>query len=330
MNNKIIIDIKENNSDSFVLNLKDIDSLSSIHLSKQGIVSECEEVIEKKDFEYAKELLKLGMKLSSYGDNEIDQLKDKVYGYSIIYKYDNRNNESLDFYLSLLLEIKTFTSIVHSQVKLEFNEEIVNLINKIKEIKEEININKLIDETIINIENIDVNIKELEYIRKYTAEISNEDLKGKLKTLSNVYKEELDSRIVNISKLPVLEEILRMKQLLDNVYEKEFFKAEEFIALILRTKTNGYENCNILLELIDKEYLVYRFNNEKNLEKKKYLLYNELLPDYIELPILYKEYVIEELIERKDKYRSFEKLNSVVSDIINEIHILKEIKSIPV
>lgn len=329
MNNKIVIDIKENNSDSFVLNLKDIDSLSSIHLSKQGIVSECEEVIKKKDFEYAKELLKLAVKLSSYGDKEIDELKDKVYGYSIIYKYDNRNNERLDFYLSLLLEIKTFISIIQSQVNLEFNEEIVSLIKKIKDIKEEININKLIDETIRKIKNIDVNVKELEYIIIYTEENSNKELKEKLKILSDLYKEELNNRIVNISKLAVLEEISRMKQILDNVYEKEFFESEEFIDLILRTKTSGYENCNILLELIDKEYLVYRFNNEKNLEKKKYLLYNELLPGYIELPILYKEYVIEELTKRKNKYRSFEKFNNVVIDIINEVNILKEIKSIP-
>lgn len=330
MKNKIIIDINENNNDSFVLNLKNIDSLNSIHLSKEDAIAECEEVIEKKDFEKAKDLLELSIKLSSYGDNDIDKLKDKFYGYKIIYLYDYKNDKSIEFYLSLLLEINKFFSIIHSQINLELNEELDYIINRVSDIKKEIDINDLIKYSIENIKDINVNVKTLEYINTYKEESNSNELKESLDKLYRAYELEIDNETKNICKLPLLDEISKIKQILKNVYDNSFFETEEFANLILRTRNDGYENYKTLLDLISKEYLVYRFNNEKNLDKKKYLLYSDLLSSYVELPIIYKEYVIEKLVEMNSKYRNFEKLSNTIDDIIKDISIDQPIKFIPV
>lgn len=330
MKNKIIIDINENNNDSFVLNLKNIDSLNSIHLNKEDAIVECEEAIEKKDFEKAKDLLELTIKLSSYGDNDVNQLKDKFYGYRIIYLYDYKNDKSIEFYLSLLLEINKFFSIIHSQIDLEINEEINSIINKITNIKKEIDIKNLIEYSIKNIKGINVTLKILEYIDKYREESNSNELKESLDKLYRYYELEIDNEIKRICKLPLLEEILSIKQILKNIYDDSFFETEEFANLILRTRNDGYENYKALIDLINKEYLVYRFNSEKSLEKRKYLLYSDLLSNYIELPIIYKEYVIEKLVEMNSKYRNFEKLNNTIDDIIRDISKDQPIKFIPV
>lgn len=330
MKNKIIIDINENNNDSFVLNLKNIDSLNSIHLNKEDAIVECEEAIEKKDFEKAKDLLELTIKLSSYGDNDVNQLKDKFYGYKIIHLYYYKNDKSIEFYLSLLLEINKFFSIIHSQIDLEINEEINSIINKITDIKKEIDIKNLIEYSIKNIKDINVTLKILEYIDKYREESNSNELKESLDKLYRYYELEIDNEIKRICKLPLLEEILRVKQILKNIYDDSFFETEEFANLILRTRNDGYENYKALIDLINKEYLVYRFNSEKSLEKRKYLLYSDLLSNYIELPIIYKEYVIEKLVEMNSKYRNFEKLNNTIDDIIRDISKDQPIKFIPV
>lgn len=330
MKNKIIIDINENNNDSFVLNLKNIDSLNSIHLNKEDAIVECEEAIEKKDFEKAKDLLELTIKLSSYGDNDVNQLKDKFYGYKIIHLYDYKNDKSIEFYLSLLLEINKFFSIIHSQIDLEINEELNSIINKITDIKKEIDIKNLIEYSIKNIKGINVTLKILEYIDKYREESNSNELKESLDKLYRYYELEIDNEIKRICKLPLLEEILSIKQILKNIYDDSFFETEEFANLILRTRNDGYENYKALIDLINKEYLVYRFNSEKSLEKRKYLLYSDLLSNYIELPIIYKEYVIEKLVEMNSKYRNFEKLNNTIDDIIRDISKDQPIKFIPV
>ncbi len=330
MNNKIIIDINENNNDSFVLNLKNIDSLSSIHLSKEDAIVECEQAIEKKDFKKAKDLLELSIKLSSYGDNSIDELKDKFYGYKIIYLYDYRNNKSIELYLSILLEINKFFSIIHSQINLELNEELNYIINKVSDIKKEIDIKNLIQYNIENIKDNNVSIKGLEYIKRYREENNSTELKESLDRFYKTYELEIDNEIGNICKLPLLDQISKIRQILKEVYDNSFFETQEFANLILRTRKNGYENYKTLLDLINKEYLVYRFNNEKNLEKKKYLLYSDLLSNYVELPIIYKEYVIEKLVEMKNKYIDFEKLSNTINDIIKEIGNNQPIKFIPI
>lgn len=330
MNNKIIIDINENNNDSFVLNLKNIDSLNSIHLSKEDAIVECEQAIEKKDFKKAKDLLELSIKLSSYGDNAIDELKDKFYGYKIIYLYDYRNDKSIEFYLSILLEINKFFSIIHSQINLEINEELNYIINKVIDIRKEIDINNVIQYNIENIKDNNVSVKGLEYIEKYREENNSTELKEILDRFYRAYELEIDNEIKNICKLPLLEQLSKIKQILKNIYDNSFFETQEFSNLILRTRNNGYENYKTLLDLINKEYLVYRFNNEKNLEKKKYLLYSDLLSEYVELPIIYKEYVIEKLVELKNKYIDFEKLSNTINDIIKEIGNDQPIKFIPI
>lgn len=330
MNNKIIIDINENNNDSFVLNLKNIDSLNSIHLSKEDAIVECEQAIEKKDFKKAKDLLELSIKLSSYGDNAIDELKDKFYGYKIIYLYDYRNDKSIEFYLSILLEINKFFSIIHSQINLEINEELNYIINKVSDIRKEIDINNVIQYNMENIKDNNVSIKGLEYIEKYREENNSTELKEILDRFYRAYELEIDNEIKNICKLPLLEQLSKIKQILKNIYDNSFFETQEFANLILRTRNNGYENYKTLLDLINKEYLVYRFNNEKNLEKKKYLLYSDLLSEYVELPIIYKEYVIEKLVELKNKYIDFEKLSNTINDIIKEIGNDQPIKFIPI
>lgn len=330
MNNKIIIDINENNNDSFVLNLKNIDSLNSIHLNKEDAIVECEQAIEKRDFKKAKDLLELSIKLSSYGDNSIDELKDKFYGYKIIYLYDYRNNTSIEFYLSILLEINKFFSIIHSQINLELNEELNYIINKLSDIRKEIDIKNVIQYNIENIKDNDVSIKGLEYIERYREENNSTELKESLDRFYKTYELEIDNEIKNICKLPLLEQLSKIKQILKEVYDNSFFETQEFANLILRTRNNGYENYKTLLDLINKEYLVYRFNNEKNLEKKKYLLYSELLSNYVELPIIYKEYVIEKLVEMKNKYIDFEKLSNTINDIIKEIGKNQPIKFIPI
>lgn len=330
MNNKIIIDINENNNDSFVLNLKNIDSLNSIHLSKEDTIVECEQAIEKKDFKKAKDLLKLSIKLSSYGDNDIDKLKDKFYGYKIIYLYDYRNNKSIEFYLGILLEINKFFSLIHSQINLEINEELNYIINKISDIRKEININNLIQYNIENIKYNDVSIKGLEYIEKYRKENNSTELKESLDRFYKIYELEIDNEIKNISKLPLLEQLSKIKKILKDLYDDSFFETQEFANLILRTRNSEYENYKTLLDLINKEYLVYRFNNEKKLEKKKYLLYSDLLSEYVELPIIYKEYVIEKLVKMNNSYIDFEKLSNTVNNIIKEIGNNKPIEFIPI
>lgn len=330
MNNKIIIDINENKNNSFVLSLKDIDSLKSIHLNKDNLIDECNQAIDNNDFEYANKLLKLGLRLSSYGDPSIDELKDKVYGYSILNKYKNMKVETISFYIELFNEINMFFSIISTQVNIKFTEELNKLVENVKKIKEEVDLEKIIKEYINNIKNISISLKELRIIKEYINDTKNEIIKKELEKLIKVYEEAINIKIESLKNKPKIETISGMKSLLKGIYDEGFINTEVFVYIILNSRNNKYENYNTLIELMDREYLIYRFNNSIDVEEVKNLLYNDLLREYIEVKGFYKEYIVDKLLEKKVQYSTFQRFKSDILDIINNIHNNKNMEIIPV
>ncbi|MBB6713508.1 hypothetical protein [Clostridium gasigenes] len=323
--NKIILDANQRKkSGGFVLNLNNIESIENLHLNLTNIIEECKEEISKQNFNSAKDLLNLSLKLSDYGDEEVNNIKLKYYFENISYKYENNKKADINVCMDLLLDIKMFFSIVHSQHRLN-NPETEIMINNLNKVKESILIEELLEKEIGNYEDYG-SIKKIEELEEFSKEYSLKEIEE----LKVAYVSKINETIISLKDKPSDLAISSIKKILENKYPTDYLVSEEFLNIIIKDNYKNIENYNALLEFTDKAYLVYRFNISSSLEEKIKVLYSNLIPNYIELPIILKEYVVNQLIVIKEQYFIVSEFFEVLNNIIKKVNMENKSNAIPI
>ncbi|MBB6631503.1 hypothetical protein LGK99_04475 [Clostridium algidicarnis] len=323
--NKIILDLNHiEKSSDFLLNLNNIEDIENLHLDLTNIIKECEEAISKKNFPLAKELLNVALKLSDYGDEKVNSIKNKYYFENINHKYKDIKKLKLKDAMNLLLEINMLFSILYSQSGLN-SRETESIINNLNKIKEDIPIKELVHK---NIENSEAHssIKELEDLEQFSKEYKLIEIEE----LKLMYINKINEIIVSLKDKSLIDAINLVKKILKDKYPKDYLGSEEFLNSGIKDNYKNIENYNALLEFADKAYLVYRFNISSSVKEKINILQSNLIPTYIELPSIYKEYVVNQLIIAKKEYSIISEFFEVLNNIIETINEEEENKSIPI
>lgn len=310
--NKIIIDsLPKKKSTHFALNLNDIGNIKNIDLDLKSIKDKFNKAIEKGNFTLAKEYLILGERLSSCNNENLNNMKLNYYFKYIIYKNSNSYKELLDF-LDILNNIDIFYSLCYylSNV-LDFN--IDESIRIVKEIENSINLVEILENKYKNKKNL--SLKEIRALDKYLEENNDKNLK----LLKDLLIESINNSVKNINNASNDNRVNFICTFLKDEYKEDFFVSKEFLYVI--NNYNEFENYYVLSEVSDKAYLLYKFNNAKNIYDRVEALYTNLIPDYLNLPIYYKEFVINELLEYKDKYCNIDEFFYILNDILIKVNL---------
>lgn len=318
---KIIIDSSQKiKSGHFALNLSNLENIKDIHLDLAYIKEEFDIYLEKNNFKMSKEYLTLAERLSSYGNEIINNMKLNFYFKYIVFRNKIVNKSVLEV-IEVLNSINIFYSICYSSSNfLDFD--LDKNINIIKSIENNIDLTKLLEEKYKNDEIL--SLKEIKEIDKYLSQKSND----KLKEIKDLIVKNINIKIDNIKKLSNEEKVKFICDFLRFEYDAKFFVSREFLHLI--NNYNEFENYYILSELADKAYLLYKFNHGKDVYSKAIALYSNLIPKYLNLPMYYKEYVVNELLEYKNKYYNVDEFIFNLNDIIDNLNNINKINFIPV
>lgn len=318
---KIIIDSSQKRkSGHFALSLSNIENINDIELDLNLIREKFNIYLGKNDFLLSMEYLALGEKLASYGNEIINNMKLNFYFKYIVFK-DKISKKSILDCLDILKNINIFYSISYSLSNfLDFD--INESIKIIKGIENNINLLELLKEKFEDNDYLSlIEIKELE---KYLLEKKDDNLKK----LKEVLITEVDNKIKNLKNTSNEERVNFICNFLKEEYKKEFFISKEFLYLI--NTQNEFENYYILSEISDKAYLLYRFNNAINISEKIIALYSDLIPRYLNLPSYNKLYVVNELLEYKEKYYNINEFMVNLNIIIDKLDSINRINFISV
>lgn len=319
---KIIIDSQQKKkSGHFALNLKYIEDIEDISLNLSTVIEVCEDKIKEKKFNLADKYLTLASRLSSYGNEKVNGLKLNYYYSNILYKYENKEYESILGAIDLLLKLKTFFPLVYSFEKIDgFN--VDKALNEIKLIEANIDLFRLLE--VKHKEGEYLSLKEIKELNEYL--VKNEDLKiiSLKQLLINIVNDEIKD-LKNCSNEKAVSFICSF---LREEYSGNFFDSKEFLNVINYYKE--FENYYTLSEVADKAYLLYKFNNGKDLNEKVQALYSNLIPKYLNLSTLYKEHLVNEIVENKDKYYIIDEFFNMLNEKLDALDKENKNNSIPV
>lgn len=278
MKANLVLDSKKSKKrkSDFVVSLKGIEFIDEVDLSSFELIDRCMDSIKKKNFSYASELLKLVVRLSSYGDEKVEKLKC-IYRAERLLDCYNNGIKSVKGIVDFIKEQKNFMRYVKYELKVDFDDEVQKLIERVNDIsiKEE-EIIKLCEKA---------RLCDLVAIKK--SDIASDD--NKFSNILNIVLEKMDAELRKIS------DINQMILFLESEYSREFLESDIF-------KKNiriNYENCDILLDEINKIYLVYRFVNGISVEERVEILYNKYNSEYLKLSRIEKCYLVSEMIKKE-------------------------------
>lgn len=323
---KIILDTNQRKkSGDFVLNLNGILGIKDINLNIDNAIEDLNKEIENKNFEKAEEYSNLLFKISDYGDRKVDFARVIYFYNKIIYNYENLDRENIIDFIKINKEINSFMSFIISLRYDDLNDFTTDKVRKVKEIKNELDITEVIKERYkssydkVTIEDIRI-INEAEKVTRNDEII---EIKKKL-------EEELKKKLDIIKTSDEIEVVKRIKEILINEYEKDFFASHEFLNITLDSKYREFESKDTLLEFTNKAYLVYRFNESNTKDEKIKELITYGIDDFINLPTLFREVIVEKVSSVRDRYNIVEEFFTILHKEINDIKNIRNINFLPI
>lgn len=323
---RMILDTKNaKKSNGFVLDLTGLENIKNINLDLNSAILDIEASIKNNDYVIGEDQIKILRKISNYGTEKVDLVKIKYYYNKIIYKFKNLDKDSVEDNINLFLEISFFMryylSLRYKGLGIIFKE----YIEEIKEIKEQLKIDELLKLNYIE-ENKKANIIEIRLIKKYLEKcnsIEKEDLISKLKHAIN-------DEFKKIQGLDEIEVANSLRNILGKSYEENFFSSIEFLNVTLDKKYSNFENYDDLLDYINKEYLLYRFNESKSGYEKADILFEFEIKDYMNLPSVIREIIVNKLMVRRERYNVMEEFFDILQDEIEKLKKIKNIDFVPI
>ncbi|MBU3209368.1 hypothetical protein KPL28_06930 [Clostridium algidicarnis] len=314
MNNRYILEKQMmHNDDSFVLDLSNIKFIKDINLDLDNNLLQCNKAIESFEFNKAMDYLKVLESISEYGNKEVDKVRNKMNFEMIRFLYSNVEGKDISFYVDILLKIKTFFNLLYSQHNLEMNEELEKMVSDLKDIEKEVSTN-ICDIITLSFKSEVGAIKKITSVNILIDGIGNIENKLEIEELNKNYENKINNIISTMEKSKLGE----IRSLLINTYEEDFLNSKEFIEVITNIDYIKLESYYDLLQLANKSYLIYNFNKSYTFREKMSLLYNNNLSEFLELPVLYKEHIVEEILEKSEDISSVEKFFSTFNNRTNE------------
>ena len=293
--------------DEFSLKIDGINHLSELNLSTTIYEKEFLKLINEKNFEKCSDIISLIGRISKGRYSRLNELKVILAIESVLDKC-GKSIKCFEDYLEIKKEIN----------KIYFFESEIDILLNNKDFNKKVNYLKfIIDKNINDIDNIKVSIsgiKEIEKLKKIDETISTEDI------------EELRNKYIN--KLEKFYEKLNFDNLnkdkinsfLGENFHKEFSNSKEIIVFfehILKEK----KSIEVVINELEKVYSFYKFNNCKSIEERVLSLYNNKNMEFIELPMINKMKIVENVLNKNKlefNYNNFEEVfNKELNSVIN-------------
>lgn len=310
MDKKYVIDIRENNdSNDFVINIGDICNLNTLDLDINSCLANYKKALNKCDLEEASEILLILKELTEYGDKRFSDATILFKIKEIILFYKNMDCKNIIDSMNILLKIRGFFNFLSSQITFEYDDENTPLIEEIKAIRDNVKIEELLDKNLY--QNYNPSIEDLEVIERFLKNFNYKNYEF-LDDIYVFFEEKINRKIKNLNKCK-FEDI---KNIFKDKYDNNFYESSEFKSLLNKNIINNYKEFSLL---VDKYYLIYRYNSLESYKEKRDILLKLLIGNLINVPKIYRDIIIENILENEKKYYEMNDFYDDVNKILEFI-----------
>lgn len=312
MDKKYVIDIRENNdSNDFVINIGDICNLNSLDLDINSCLANYKKALNKCDLEEASEILLILKELTEYGDKRFSDATILFKIKEIILFYKNMDCKNIIDSMNILLKIRGFFNFLSSQITFEYDDENTPLIEEIKAIRDNVKIEELLDKNLY--QNYNPSIEDLEVIERFLKDFNYKNYEF-LDDIYVFFEEKINRKIKNLNKCK-FEDI---KNIFKDKYDNDFYESSEFKSLLDENIINNYKEFSLL---VDRYYLIYRYNSLESYKEKRDILLKLLIGNLINVPKIYRGIIIENILENEKKYYE---MNDFYDDVNKILEFIKK------
>ena len=310
MDKKYVIDIRENNdSNDFVINIGDICNLNSLDLDINSCLANYKKALNKCDLEEASEILLILKELTEYGDKTFSDATILFKIKEIILFYKNMDCKNIIDSMNILLKIRGFFNFLSSQITFEYDDENTPLIEEIKAIRDNVKIEELLDKNLY--QNYNPSIEDLEVIERFLKDFNYKNYEF-LDDIYVFFEEKINGKIKNLNKCKFKD----IKNIFKDKYDNDFYESSEFKSLLNKNIIGDYKEFSLL---VDKYYLIYRYNSLESYKEKRDILLKLLIGNLINVPKIYRDIIIENILENEKKYYEMNDFYDDVNKILEFI-----------
>lgn len=310
MDKKYVIDIRENNdSNDFVINIGDICNLNTLDLDINSCLANYKKALNKCDLEEASEILLILKELTEYGDKTFSDATILFKIKEIILFYKNMDCKNIIDSMNILLKIRGFFNFLSSQITFEYDDENTPLIEEIKAIRDNVKIEELLDKNLY--QNYNPSIEDLEVIERFLKNFNYKNYEF-LDDIYVFFEEKINGKIKNLNKCKFKD----IKNIFKDKYDNDFYESSEFKSLLNKNIINNYKEFSLL---VDKYYLIYRYNSLESYKEKRDILLKLLIGNLINVPKIYRDIIIENILENEKKYYEMNDFYDDVNKILEFI-----------
>ena len=310
MDKKYVIDIRENNdSNDFVINIGDICNLNTLDLDINSCLANYKKALNKCDLEEASEILLILKELTEYGDKRFSDATILFKIKEIILFYKNMDCKNIIDSMNILLKIRGFFNFLSSQITFEYDDENTPLIEEIKAIRDNVKIEELLDKNLY--QNYNPSIEDLEVIERFLKDFNYKNYEF-LDDIYVFFEEKINGKIKNLNKCKFKD----IKNIFKDKYDNDFYESSEFKSLLNKNIINNYKEFSLL---VDKYYLIYRYNSLESYKEKRDILLKLLIGNLINVSKIYRDIIIENILENEKKYYEMNDFYDDVNKILEFI-----------
>lgn len=310
MDKKYVIDIRENNdSNDFVINIGDICNLNTLDLDINSCLANYKKALNKCDLEEASEILLVLKELTEYGDKTFSDATILFKIKEIILFYKNMDCKNIIDSMNILLKIRGFFNFLSSQITFEYDDENTPLIEEIKAIRDNVKIEELLERNLY--QNYNPSIEDLEVIERFLKDFNYKNYEF-LDDIYVFFEEKINGKIKNLNKCKFKD----IKNIFKDKYDNDFYESSEFKSLLNKNIIGDYKEFSLL---VDKYYLIYRYNSLESYKEKRDILLKLLIGNLINVPKIYRDIIIENILENEKKYYEMNDFYDDVNKILEFI-----------
>ena len=310
MDKKYVIDIRENNdSNDFVINIGDICNLNTLDLDINSCLANYKKALNKCDLEEASEILLILKELTEYGDKTFSDATILFKIKEIILFYKNMDCKNIIDSMNILLKIRGFFNFLSSQITFEYDDENTPLIEEIKAIRDNVKIEELLDKNLY--QNYNPSIEDLEVIERFLKDFNYKNYEF-LDDIYVFFEEKINGKIKNLNKCKFKD----IKNIFKDKYDNDFYESSEFKSLLNKNIIGDYKEFSLL---VDRYYLIYRYNSLESYKEKRDILLKLLIGNLINVPKIYRDIIIENILENEKKYYEMNDFYDDVNKILEFI-----------
>ncbi len=312
MDKKYVIDIRKNNdSNDFVIKIGYICNLNTLDLDINSCLANYKKALNKCDLEEASEILLILKELTEYGDKRFSDATILFKIKEIILFYKNMDCKNIIDSMNILLKIRGFFNFLSSQITFEYDDENTPLIEEIKAIRDNVKIEELLDKNLY--QNYNPSIEDLEVIERFLKNFNYKNYEF-LDDIYVFFEEKINGKIKNLNKCKFKD----IKNIFKDKYDNDFYESSEFKSLLNKNIINNYKEFSLL---VDRYYLIYRYNSLESYKEKRDILLKLLIGNLINVPKIYRDIIIENILENEKKYYE---MNDFYDDVNKILEFIKK------